>query len=817
MPQLIPDKLYAQQPLRHEVDANIVVPENWFLQLGDRVADVLELKPEAKNTWVANLQRHAGENAAYQLKEALRGSLKVIYAKLASSPDTSSDQKADIASKLEEGAANCTPGFHDRSNELVASFTTVRNLDEALQVLRQWIVVRSRVMATDEVHANNRFTIVARNLGFGVRPLNEADIYRGSLTDAVIEQKLKDVFNAEYTLFSILNSVFEQIQTIVRERGFKGRQDTGYAYEDYRKFDNDYLKDFVSLPFLELFHLEEEDEDGDVLMVPRVLDINWVNVKKALLKKMIDEQYFAFSRQENSLIAVMLSDGVTFSPQRQAGLSLFATRDEFIQSLVFFNEWPTEKKVNLVSYYLKHKTRDEQKDILSRLAIMPDLTTRLQSIQQYQPIYLTMAAEAGDLEKVRALTVQGADVNPVLGLLFSKDKYATLWWLRQHPEMREKMTQAGMDSLIPEGKHQGKTVCELLLHSKKGCQLLQEDNRLQGLCLDHIDGKPIETYLNEKRTEIEVSQKGFFKPFVHPKVKQLLQHVVRGEWKEARRLLEDNKDNLAMLETLLTTKAIVTDHAGRRIEGASLQLALGAKDVSPYEHEEMAEMLLRYLKELPNGEREITAQKAAQFPEGWEQQQEARQQADSAAIKEVFRKIGASRTDAAGEAAVDEFKAYLAQQKEQVVRTGFHFNDQLFPEALELCDQHYNQFGGWDSQKNRLAEIKVIGEIECYFTANLAQAMCDGVANVVDNKAKLTRSLLLKDDPSYSFFHPELGRSHFVYSYYLAVRGPGPSPRWHAPVSTLMSSKNIKLAETYAVTISQAENAVSMRNVVGRG
>ena len=202
MPILNPDKLYAQQPLRLEVDASIVVPLDWFIELGERAACSLAMDSQTKAAWIQRLNYHVGASATYQFKVPLLDSLKVIYVKLIS-PQPSSDQKAAWALKLAEGAAECTPGFHDRCNELVVSFTMPRNLDEALQVHREWIVVQARAKATDEVHANNRFTIVARNLGYGVRPLNEGDAYVGALTNQVIGETLTAAFAAHYTLFHI--------------------------------------------------------------------------------------------------------------------------------------------------------------------------------------------------------------------------------------------------------------------------------------------------------------------------------------------------------------------------------------------------------------------------------------------------------------------------------------------------------------------------------------------------------------------------------------------------------------------------------------
>jgi hypothetical protein len=55
-----------------------------------------------------------------------------------------------------------------------------------------------------------------------------------------------------------------------------------------------------------------------------------------------------------------------------------------------------------------------------------------------------------------------------------------------------------------------------------------------------------------------------------------------------------------------------------------LQLALGAEDVQYHDDEEcMTEMLMHYLKQLPNGDALIAQQIAEQFPEGWEEKEKA--------------------------------------------------------------------------------------------------------------------------------------------------------------------------------------------------
>ncbi len=244
--------------------------------------------------------------------------------------------------------------------------------------------------------------------------------------------------------------------------------------------------------------------------------------------------------------------------------------------------------------------------------------------------------------------------------------------------------------------------------------------------------------------------------------KILCQHVVYGEMKEAEKLLAHNP-------RLLLVKAQVTDEAGRKIVGTAFQIALGAKDVSPFpdEFKEMAEMIATYFKKIPDGEKEKQKQYAEQFPEGFEALEEERQARDLKALHTVFAAIK-DKTLAEAEVAVTVFQDYLKQQNAGVIKTGYHFNESLFEKALELYNNNFDACGGYLSDKNNLAAVKVLGGIQRYFTANLAQGACDGFGKVVNEKRALSRSKLLEDKVT-SFFNSKLGVDHFVYSYYDGV------------------------------------------------
>jgi hypothetical protein len=287
---------------------------------------------------------------------------------------------------------------------------------------------------------------------------------------------------------------------------------------------------------------------------------------------------------------------------------------------------------------------------------------------------------------------------------------------------------------------------------------------------------------------------GFHNSFIRirrEQVQKLLLHVIRGQQKEAEEMILADP-------SLLLEKGRVKDCAGRTIEGTALQMALGAKDVSIGKHEEMVEMIARYL----NDEKVFAEQYREQFPEGYEKQEEERRKSDSAALKNVFAAIGESNTDEDCKEAIKEFKNHLKKQTEGVITTGYHFNDDLFAEALGLYDTHYGKFGGYNSRKNKLTVTKVMGSIEAYFTSCLAQAACDGFGRVANEKKKLSRSLLLDDYTP--FFHPNLGESHFVYSFVrvgMPVGGEecGPPRGWGAYFTTYVEQK-LQTWRTYAAT-----------------
>jgi hypothetical protein len=212
--------------------------------------------------------------------------------------------------------------------------------------------------------------------------------------------------------------------------------------------------------------------------------------------------------------------------------------------------------------------------------------------------------------------------------------------------------------------------------------------------------------------------------------------VIRGNQDEAEKMLRVNPE-------LLLIKAIVTDYSDRKIEGTAFQLALGADDV------EMSEMIAPYFDKLPGGGGPAAKEKQIkdQFPTGEESKNNA---VDSAELKKVVQAISDSATDADCEAALQAFKAYL--KPKDIIQSGKHFNTDILIEAFKLYDEKYNDFGGWDSRRNNLFWRQVIGNIQCCLPSCYAQAFCQGLYAIVEDKEKLERSFGFRYSPGTIYF-----------------------------------------------------------------
>ncbi len=218
MPTLNPELVYQLPPERKVPAASREpLPEDWLTQLIQVTLDNFESQPSFDLS--ARIAEHIGEQSTYEMKDQIIEGLKPIYSVMVDA-STIKDYKAAIAFKLIERAENCTPGFHDGVNSIVEGFERPESIDALLHRIRHDIVSKTANQTTDEVHGNNRFFTVAQTDGYGVRALNPKDIYRGDITDRVIQNKLAASFSRDYRLLNILSGMEDQIYSELLMSGY---------------------------------------------------------------------------------------------------------------------------------------------------------------------------------------------------------------------------------------------------------------------------------------------------------------------------------------------------------------------------------------------------------------------------------------------------------------------------------------------------------------------------------------------------------------------------------------------------------------------
>lgn len=434
----------------------------------------------------------------------------------------------------------------------------------------------------------------------------------------------------------------------------------------------------------------------------------------------------------------------------------FATDNDLIKALDFFSEWSLEEKAEVVKNYLNKKTVQEQQAFLNMLAVEQiALNAQLQYSSGLRDIYLAQAANAGDLNKVKELVAHGADINSVLGVLIAKQKSALLWWLHDDKAVREKVTKVGMQAVISEGKYQGKTVADALLRSKKGCQLLIEDERLQALCPAEVEGKTMAEWLNAKKAEQNFSQSGFFATALSPD-----EAKKKFEAKQAKKILEcvlfPHKENIDKLKAMAKTmpqcffiKATAQDQAmdlagnRRTIEDWSpYQAMFGTSDNDLLA--ELKDDLDKYLATIEDGNKFARDQVKEKFPNAFDEDGKGFDFPPSAHTDKFERIATAISADqqlkntGIPSSATQALLVQLQTEfKPGVVKTGHHFNMNDVIKAREIYDAN---FMPWDDNQLRFFSKNVIGFLQRLETGVYLQSDRTGLVDLVgDNKKPLQR------------------------------------------------------------------------------
>ncbi|MFA6304123.1 MAG: hypothetical protein WC627_13465, partial [Legionella sp.] len=421
MPLLNQNKCYAQQKQGLPIKAPTTLSSDWLstfytlLSVQLKLEDVqrhedFEYQTEAK-LFFKDLDKHVGKDSTYHLKAALLESLATLYT-IFTHPKATHEVKQLIASRIKEDVSQCTPGFHNRVSYLINSLNAPQNTDELLANVRFALVDRiAGIMATNNtqgIHVHNRVIEVARGAGFGVWPINTGDIYlstgSSNITNETIIQTVQTGFTNHFQLFGLVNGLRDQLEALIAMHGYNGKRalDKDYKYEEMEKF-HECINLFIPISREAVFEIDPDSS--------KILDIDWQQVKQALLQQLRANEYVTLSKEEASLLDGLLLDEHT-SLNDKAFPVLIPHGYELAQCLEFFSAWSIQQKAAFVLAYLQSKSRNEQKAILAILHNeAPQLTVQLKNEPNLQDIYFAIAIAEKDVAAVRTYIEHGADSN----------------------------------------------------------------------------------------------------------------------------------------------------------------------------------------------------------------------------------------------------------------------------------------------------------------------------------------------------------------------------------------------------------------------
>ena len=749
MPILEPNRCYAYQTQRLIITATPnTLPRHWItefyallamqLQLDDKSAVFEDIDYAtnqivmltAKEKFFKELDRHAGERSTYTFKSELLESLAKLHV-VFKHPNTTNEQKNFIARRIAEDISQCTPGFHDRVNFIIISLNIPQNLDELLAQSRFSLVNKIAHFLADKsaqgVHVHARVNKIARVAGFGVWAINENDSYErvgsSNITDETIEQKVQEGFKNHFQYFAIINALCEEIKALIAHLGYNGKRQAGKEYdngEDDKFFE--VLSLFISIDKGMAF----ERNTG------KVSDIHWQYVKTLFLQKLREEAYVKLSKEEATLLDSLLQNE-TMPWDANTLCQLIPHGYELAECLQFFSFWSKEQKANFVLTYLQIKSSHEQKEILAILHNeVPQLTAELKTHANLQALYFTIAIDENEIAAVRAYIDNGADMNKAILLLFSQEhKSDTLYWLHDNPHLLQNLTVESLNTVVSQGKYQGRTIAETLVSTKKGRQLLLENVSLQSL----FSQTSITNILNDKLKQAQIERNavptevGFFKK-PNPIALLLVRAIVYGDLKKSEELLQAHP---GLLKPLLIEKITVQDYSGRKVkQKTAFQAALCAMD------DELCAMLAKYMTEedMQNQYQDIfpTGHKsyyATQTPFDFSPIINAINQSNDADIQKALSLE--LPNDTAIWEHLQQFRANFTQHSCQEAV----FNPQHLIKAFELYDSNFDQ---WSWNQRDLFWRQVAGYVQRFLPANIAMDVAQGLYYRVEEKEPARRS-----------------------------------------------------------------------------
>ena len=276
-------------------------------KLVDKIWDLLDnSKTHLTKALILSAYKRHATHTQHQLRHALSA---VEY--LLDQESIPLAVKQAWAVQLVEEIDHCTPGFHDRVQNILLNYSTETKLtlDHCLYLCRmQWLEAFIRSKTTD-VHTHNQFYKVAEKIGLGVYAIYSADPHSNlHMTESKVVDLLLNAKSRYYNLFTVMNSVYDMILDHVKALGYCGQQTKDHSYP------MGFYAPVCEL-FKELFFNTDLTLD-DVFILDdnsNIVDINWPTIITAILYTLCTYNYIQLSAPADRFWNIIAQHGLISS------------------------------------------------------------------------------------------------------------------------------------------------------------------------------------------------------------------------------------------------------------------------------------------------------------------------------------------------------------------------------------------------------------------------------------------------------------------------------------------------------------------------
>lgn len=328
------------------------------------MSDLLSLNTGDINALFKAIAIHL--KGTYKHKDTIEQTLSLVH-KLLNTPTIPNNIKVGVAGSLHDGFLHCSQGLHIRVNEAYMKLNLPKNLSELLTKLRydhideiaHPMVSVYPVAPALQVHLYHLIFNIAHELEYVSCAV--PDVFINNVNDALGHNRVLELrdkiklhvacLNAKCTLFSITVDLVDKIKHSLMLMGYQGtnREEEGYRLDVYGPIFS-YLKQFFQAQSSEEWTIDHlfMIEYGKKLDDTKIIDVNWMVVKKCLIQSLINEGYFVVNQQEMSLLNELFSTeqtGAQIQPviQDLQWDSVIKSADELDAFLSLFNDYEDKK------------------------------------------------------------------------------------------------------------------------------------------------------------------------------------------------------------------------------------------------------------------------------------------------------------------------------------------------------------------------------------------------------------------------------------------------------------------------------------------